>query len=124
MSDVFVIRNQLGQFWGKKKHWVDGRRRRKVATFKHQDEGLNQLVELSARDIELRGEVVAVEQNDSGLPVVEPSAHRIQDEEDLARETAGDDEDATAETGETEAADAEAAGHQGETTGEGDRPAP
>lgn len=93
MSEVFVIRNQLGQFWGKKKHWVDGRRRRKVATFKHQDEGLNQLVELSAKDVELRGDVVPVEQNDSGLPLVEPSAHTIPDEEDLAKEADNDQVD-------------------------------
>lgn len=105
MSEVFVIRNQLGQFWGKKKHWVDGRRRRKVAVFKHQDEGLNQLVELSARDIELRGDVVAVEQNDSGLPMVEPSEHRIPDEEDLAREAGEEGEMAADESADDTAPD-------------------
>ena len=24
MTDVFVIRNQLGHYWGKSKTWVDG----------------------------------------------------------------------------------------------------
>ena len=93
MSEVFVIRNQLGQFWGKKHAWVDGTRPNKVLICKHQDEGLNLLVELSARDVELRGEVVSAETNTRGFPVVEPSEHRIPDEEDLQREV-----EATAES--------------------------
>jgi hypothetical protein len=100
MNNVFVIRNQLGQFWGKKKHWVDGRKRRKILTFKHKDEGLNQLVELSARDVSLRGEVVAVEHNDRGLPLVTASEHLIADEEDLLEEQAAADE-AAGEPGES-----------------------
>ena len=120
MSEVFVIRNQLGQFWGKKKHWVDGRRRRKVATFKHQDEGLNQLVELSARDIELRGEVIPVQQNDSGLPVVDPSEHHIPDEEDLAKESGEDSEAAGDEIVESETNEREAASEA--VTADADRP--
>ena len=64
MSEVFVVRNQLGQYWGKKKRWVDGTKPRVVAHFKHEDEGLNQLVELSSKDIELRGEVAAAELDD------------------------------------------------------------
>ena len=30
MSDLFVIRNQLGHYWGKSKAWVDGRDTRTV----------------------------------------------------------------------------------------------
>lgn len=88
MNELFVICNQLGQYWGKKKRWVDGRKRRKVMTFKHRDEGLNQLVELSARDTELRGEVIAVEVDDRGVPRVRASEHRIVDEEDMQAEAA------------------------------------
>jgi hypothetical protein len=83
MSEVFVIRNQLGQYWGRKKRWVDGRKPRKVLTFKHRDEGLNQLVELSARDVDLRGDVVAVQVNERDIPVVEASEHLIKDEDEL-----------------------------------------
>ncbi len=83
MSEVFVVRNQLGQYWGKKKRWVDGTRARKVMVCKHQDEGLNVLVELGARDVELRGEVVPVSANERGIPRVEPSEHLLPDEEDL-----------------------------------------
>ncbi len=77
MSEIFVVCNQLGQYWGKKKHWVDGTNAKKVMTLKHQDQGFNLLVELSARDIDLRGEVLAVAANDRGVPRVVPSEHLI-----------------------------------------------
>ncbi len=77
MSSTFVVRNQLGQYWGKKKKWVDGTDPKRVLVCKHEDEGVNLLVELSAKDIDLRGEVAAVELNQRGIPQVEPSAHLI-----------------------------------------------
>jgi hypothetical protein len=83
MNETFVIRNQLGHYWGKKKCWVDGSRAKKVMLCKHRDEGLNLLVELSARDIDLRGEVLAVETNNKGVPVVTPSEYLLPDEEYL-----------------------------------------
>jgi hypothetical protein len=83
MNEAFVIRNQLGHYWGKKKCWVDGTQAKKVMLCKHEDEGLNQLVELSSRDIDLRGEVVPVETTDKGVAVVTPSEYLLPDEPDL-----------------------------------------
>lgn len=80
MSDVFVICNQLGQYWGKKKKWVDGTDPKKIMVCKHEDEAVNLLVELGARDYELRGEVIVPATNDRGIPQVEPSEHLIIDE--------------------------------------------
>ncbi|MCZ6830939.1 MAG: hypothetical protein O7F73_15395 [Gammaproteobacteria bacterium] len=80
MNDVFVVCNQLGQYWGKKKKWVDGTDPKRVLTCKHEDEAVNQLVELSARDIDLRGEVRAAETNERGVPQLEPSEHLLADE--------------------------------------------
>ncbi len=90
MSEVFVVCNQLGQYWGKKKRWVDGTKPRTVAHFKHEDEGLNQLVELSSKDVELRGEVASATLDDRGVPVITPSEHLIPDEDDLLTETPAD----------------------------------
>ena len=73
MTDVFVIRNQQGHYWGKGKHWVDGSDARKVMRAKHRDEAVNTLFELSSKDFELRGEVIAAELSERGEPVVEPS---------------------------------------------------
>ncbi|MEE4661895.1 MAG: heat-shock protein HtpX [Halieaceae bacterium] len=96
MSEAYVVCNQLNQFWGKKKRWADGSKPRDIVTFKHEDEALNQLVELSARDVELRGRVEPVTLDDKGVPGVAVSEHRIVDEEDLLAEEAGlpGDEDA------------------------------
>lgn len=88
MTKVFVVRNQLGHYWGKKKRWVDGTVARRVMHVKHEDEGLNLLVELSAKDVELRGEVIPVEMTERGVPVVEPSEQRLEDEDDLAKRAA------------------------------------
>jgi hypothetical protein len=73
MTEVFVVRNQLGHYWGKAKTWVDGSNPRAVMRTRHQDEAINTLFELSSRDIELRGEVLAVELTERGEPIVEPS---------------------------------------------------
>lgn len=73
---VFVIRNQLGQFWTRAGEWVDGREPQRILKQRHRDEAVNQLVELSARDIDLRGEVLRCELNARGEPQVQVSDHR------------------------------------------------
>ena len=90
MNDVFVVCNQLGQYWGKKKKWVDGTDPKRVLTCKHEDEAVNQLVELSARDIDLRGEVRAAETNERGVPQLEPSEHLLADEPEPVIEIVAD----------------------------------
>jgi hypothetical protein len=73
MTDVFVIRNQLGHYWGKSKAWVDGSQPRLVLRTQHRDEAVNTLFELSSKDFELRGDVVATQLSERGEPVIEPS---------------------------------------------------
>ncbi|MEE4145818.1 MAG: hypothetical protein V2I26_13515 [Halieaceae bacterium] len=73
MTDVFVIRNQLGHYWGKSKAWVDGSQPRLVQRTAHRDEAVNTLFELSSKDFELRGEVVAAQLGERGEPIIEPS---------------------------------------------------
>lgn len=73
MTDVFVIRNQHGHYWGKSKAWVSGDEPKAVMRARHNDEAVNTLFELSSRDIELRGEVVEVALSERGEPLVEPS---------------------------------------------------
>ncbi|QIB67695.1 hypothetical protein G3T16_14500 [Kineobactrum salinum] len=73
MNEVFVICNQLGHYWGKAKAWVDGRDPRAVQRCRHRDEAVNLLFELSAKNVELRGEVIAAQLNPRGEPVLEVS---------------------------------------------------
>jgi len=84
MTGVYVVRNQLGHYWGKGRHWVDGSQPRAVLRSAHRDEALNTLFELSSRDIELRGEVLAVTLDERGEPQVEPSAIPLPDAADEA----------------------------------------
>ncbi|HEY7775431.1 MAG TPA: hypothetical protein VIC02_02725, partial [Kineobactrum sp.] len=73
MNEMFVVRNQLGHYWGKSKAWVDGRDPRAVQRVRHHDEGVNLLFELSSKNIDLRGEVLAAEISARGEPVLEVS---------------------------------------------------
>ncbi|NQX88179.1 MAG: hypothetical protein HRT77_05915 [Halioglobus sp.] len=73
MADIFVVRNQLGHYWGKKKCWVDGWNPESILHWTYQDEALNMLFELSSRDVQLRGEVVATALSEKGVPQVAPS---------------------------------------------------
>ena len=88
MTDVFVIRNQHGHYWGKAKDWVSGEEARAVMRARHEDEAVNTLFELSTRDIELRGEVVSAELSERGDPIIEPSEVPLPFEESAETETA------------------------------------
>lgn len=87
MTDVFVVRNQLGHYWGKAKTWVDGSTPRTVMRTRHEDEAINTLFELSSKDIELRGEVLAVELTERDDPVIEPSQIPLPEEPEQEEES-------------------------------------
>ncbi len=73
MTEVYVIRNQHGHYWGKSKAWVSGADAKAVMRVKHEDEAINSLFELSSKDVDLRGEVVCVAVSERGEPVIEAS---------------------------------------------------
>ena len=70
---VYVVRNQLGQYWARAGEWVDGREPQRLLKLRHHDEAVNELVELSARDIDLRGSILECEVGRRGEPIVEAS---------------------------------------------------
>lgn len=86
MTDVFVVRNQLGHYWGKAKVWVDGSNPRTVMRSRYEDEAINTLFELSSKDIELRGEVLPAQLTERGDPIIEPSQIPLLEEPDRAGE--------------------------------------
>jgi hypothetical protein len=73
MNEIFVISNQHGHYWGKSREWVDGSDARALWRSEYRDDAVNTLVELSARDITLRGRVDAVPVNPRGEPLVSTS---------------------------------------------------
>lgn len=58
-SPLFVICNQHGHYWGKSGTWVDGSEAKGVFQTQHQDEALNTLIELGAKDVDLRGKILS-----------------------------------------------------------------
>ena len=77
MSGAFVIRNQLGHYWGKASSWVNGRYPGQVACWPHRDEAVNTLFELGSQDTNLRGEVMLTETEDRLPKNLEISQHPV-----------------------------------------------
>lgn len=70
---VYVIQNQHRQYLDKHGNWYSGKDLRQLYRSRHHDEALNTLIELNARDIELRGQVLNVKTDDKNLPRIEIS---------------------------------------------------
>ena len=70
MAKAYVIRNQIGQYLTRKGEWVSGKDGSVLFNQPHYDQALNQLIEINAKDIELRGTVLEVGVDDSKRPPV------------------------------------------------------
>jgi len=77
VSGVFIIRNQLGHYWGKSGSWVKGDRVGQVACWTHKDEAVNTLFEIGSGDTELRGEIMLAETNNEQPTNLEISEHPL-----------------------------------------------
>jgi hypothetical protein len=77
VSGAFIIRNQLGHYWGKAGSWVKGGRAGQVACWTHRDEAVNALFELGSQDTDLRGEVMLTETEDELPKNLEISQHPV-----------------------------------------------
>ena len=71
MSTTYVIRNQNQHYLGRQGEWLDGSHRPALFRTPHRDVALNELVEVNLRDLSLRGELLACEATEDGLPEVE-----------------------------------------------------
>lgn len=103
MSSLFIISNSQGHFYSKQKDWTDGKQPHSIYRAKHFDEALNTLLELNAKDIEMRGQVLEAEIDERGEPVVVisdiplPVTEDIEPQVDAAKQTDGDDGEDNAE---------------------------
>ena len=77
MIGVFIIRIQLGHYWGKSGSWVKGDRVGQVACWTHKDEAVNTLFEIGSGDTELRGEIMLAETNNEQPTNLEISEHPL-----------------------------------------------
>lgn len=72
MSQVFVIRNQVGLYLSKQREWVSGHDPQQLYRSAHKDEAINTVFEVTAKDLYLRAAPLECDLNDKGQPVVEP----------------------------------------------------
>lgn len=82
MTTHYIIRNQLGHYWGRGKRWTDGRDTGKVFAPSHLDEAVNTVFELSAKDVLLRCEIQGVTTVDGKLAKLDISEHPLPDAEE------------------------------------------
>jgi len=68
---VFVIRNQDNRYLTKKHQWRSGNNSNELYRAKERDVGLNELIEVNAKDIMARLELVECELSSQRQPVVE-----------------------------------------------------
>ncbi len=73
MDTLYVIQNQNGHYLSKQKEWVDGSDRRVLYRSAHKDEVINQIFELSSKDIGLRATRLDCEADEQGNPIVRVS---------------------------------------------------
>ncbi len=77
IKNVFVIRNHLEQYLDKHSRWISGKEANKLYRSEFHDEALNTLIEVNAKDINLRGEILTVNIDEKKRPVVEVSSKAI-----------------------------------------------
>lgn len=107
MAQRYIVKNQNGHYWGKTKEWVDGSDRTRIAQHPYRDEASNTLFELSAKDFELRAEIIEVTLKNGKLPKLEVSQLALPSLEDADNADSADNEEANAiaqPSGETEPA--------------------
>lgn len=109
MIKLFLLRNQQGLFINRHGEWVSGAEAASLQKLKFKDEAINEVFEISARDVEQRVEIVEVDANDKGVPIIPPEWIVAIPETPVPETTATNDEDVavTTEAGEPESAEHE-----------------
>ena len=93
-KNIFVIRNQFDQYLDKHQQWQTGQEPQSLFRSAFNDEALNTLIEVNAKDILLRGNIIAVAMDDKKRPIVEISeqALELQRQQNLMAATATDEQ--------------------------------
>ena len=62
----FVLQNADGRYFGKDLEWIVELKASAIFCYEHQDQALNKLIELNAKDINLRAQVIACDSANGG----------------------------------------------------------
>lgn len=85
---TFVIRNQFQQYLDKHSGWQSGKDAQALYRADYHDQALNTLIEINAKDISLRGEIIETDLDDKKRPIVEVSPAALALDNDLASKEA------------------------------------
>lgn len=72
MSTVYLLQNQHKLILNRNREWTDARDLKSLYQTPHKDEGINQKVEVNAKDYTQRIHLLECELNDKRLPIIAP----------------------------------------------------
>jgi hypothetical protein len=67
---IYIIKSHDESILGKDFDWLDGTNVKLIFNTPHRDIALNQLIELNAKDINLRAHIVECEADNKGRPIM------------------------------------------------------
>ena len=67
---IYIIKSHDESILGKDFDWLDGTNASLIFNTPHRDIALNQLIELNAKDINLRAEIIECEADKKGRPIM------------------------------------------------------
>jgi hypothetical protein len=67
---IFIIKSHDGSQLGKDLSWLDGANANLLFSAPHRDIALNQLIELNAKDINLRAQIIQCDADKKGRPAL------------------------------------------------------
>jgi len=75
MNKVYVVQSADGHYYSKHQEWLTGKDVSQIYFGKYKDEALNQLIDITLSDVNVRAKVVETVLNERGLPLLEIIAH-------------------------------------------------
>jgi hypothetical protein len=90
MSRVYLLQNQQGLYFTKKNEWSAEVSASLLYRTEHHDIALNTLLEINAKDIELRGKIVEVECDEKGLPILSTTSDNLRPHNIEIEQTTGE----------------------------------
>lgn len=71
MSKVFVVQSDQGHYFSKHGDWLSGKDASQIFFKKYKDQALNQLIDITIKDVDVRARVIEVELSEKNHPILE-----------------------------------------------------
>lgn len=71
MNKVFVVQSAEGHYFSKHGQWLSGKEPSQIYFGKYRDEALNQLIDITIKNVDVRAKVVETQLNARNFPILE-----------------------------------------------------